>query len=343
MNLQSDKPVIWWLLSGCFLIFLMVVIGGITRLTHSGLSMVEWHLFMGAIPPLNDAEWQNVFEKYQQFPEFKELNYQFTLDDFKSIFFWEYLHRLVGRLIGLVFIIPFIIFLIQKRLNKKLIWESIILFTMGGLQGFLGWFMVKSGLVKDPHVSHFRLALHLIFAFLTFGYTFWVLLDLFFKDTQKEKGNTKGLKRLSLLLFPVVVLQIIYGAFVAGLRAGSVYNTFPKMGEAWIAEGVTALKPWYENFLNGLAGVQFIHRYMAYLILILVGIIFFNGLRMRLSYSQTLGIKALALVVVIQFLLGVLTLIYAVPVTLGIVHQVGAFALFASNIFLIHRLKKHSV
>ena len=157
---RIDRPVIIWLLSGCLLIFVMVVVGGITRLTHSGLSMVEWHLFMGAIPPLNEVDWQIMFDKYKQFPEFKELNYDITLDEFKFIFFWEYIHRLIGRILGIVFIVPFIYFLIKKRLSRRLIIQSSAMFVMGGFQGFLGWYMVKSGLVKDPHVSHFRLAMH---------------------------------------------------------------------------------------------------------------------------------------------------------------------------------------
>ena len=163
--MKYDKGLVRWLMLGCVLIAAMVVIGGITRLTHSGLSMVEWKLIMGSVPPLNEAEWQDTFEKYKQFPEYKIMHNHFTLEDFKSIFMWEYLHRLLGRLIGLVFIFPFIYFLVKKRISKELLPKLILILIWGGFQGFLGWFMVKSGLVDNPNVSHFRLAIHLITAF----------------------------------------------------------------------------------------------------------------------------------------------------------------------------------
>ncbi|MBL4625061.1 MAG: COX15/CtaA family protein [Flavobacteriales bacterium] len=317
----------------------MVVIGGITRLTHSGLSMVEWHLFMGSIPPMNEADWISTFSKYQQFPEFQELNYDFTLEDFKSIFWWEYLHRMIGRLLGIVFIVPFIYFLVKKRLDNKLIKQSAVMFCMGGFQGFLGWFMVKSGLVNDPHVSHFRLAIHLIFAFLTFGYIFWVMLGIFYKE-ERILADYPTIRKLGWVLFPVVILQIIYGAFVAGLRAGTLYNTFPKMGTEWIAEGVTAIIPFYENFISGMAGVQFIHRYVAYIVVVLIITIWWKAIKQPIQYSQQLAARGLLYVVVLQFTLGVFTLLYAVPVLLGVLHQSGAFLLLAANLFLLHRFRR---
>jgi cytochrome c oxidase assembly protein subunit 15 len=338
---KVDKPIVVWLLSGCFLVFLMVVVGGITRLTHSGLSMVEWHLFMGAIPPLSEVDWQAMFAKYQHFPEFKELNYDFGLQEFKSIFMWEYIHRLIGRLVGIVFIIPFIYFLIKKRLTSKLKLQSILMFVMGGLQGFLGWYMVKSGLVKDPHVSHFRLAMHLVTAFLTFGYVFWVALGLIYKNV--ETPNFPGLRRLAWILFPIVLLQIIYGAFVAGLRAGLVYPTFPKMGDNWIAEQVFELTPVWTNFINGLAGVQFIHRYVAYVVVILIITIWWKALKKGLQSDQMFAVRGLLYIVIFQFLLGVFTLLNGVPISLGVMHQVGAFFLLGGNILLIHRLRVPTV
>lgn len=317
----------------------MVVVGGITRLTHSGLSMVEWHLFMGSIPPLNNADWIDTFAKYQQFPEFQELNYDFNLEDFKSIFWWEYIHRMIGRLLGIVFIIPFLYFLIKRKLSNKLIKQSVVMFLMGGFQGFLGWFMVKSGLVSSPHVSHFRLAVHLIFAFLTFGYIFWVLLGIFFEE-EITLADYPVIRKLGWILFPVVIVQIVYGAFVAGLRAGTLYNTFPKMGSEWIAEGVTAVSPFYENFIYGLAGVQFIHRYIAYAVVGLIIAIWWKSIRQPVQYSQQLASRGLLYVVVLQFTLGVLTLLYSVPVLLGVLHQAGAFLLLAANLFLLHRYRR---
>jgi heme a synthase len=336
---KKDTPILIWLLSGCLLIFIMVVVGGITRLTHSGLSMVEWHLFMGSIPPLNETDWLSTFAKYQQFPEFQELNYNFTITDFKSIFWWEYLHRMIGRLLGIVFVVPFIYFLIKKKLDATLIKQSIVMFSMGGFQGFLGWFMVKSGLVNDPYVSHFRLAIHLIFAFLTFGYIFWVMLGILYKE-ERILLDYPVIRKLGWVLFPIVILQIIYGAFVAGLRAGTIYNTFPKMGTEWIAEGVSAITPFYDNFIRGMAGVQFIHRYVAYIVVVLVVVIWWKVIKQPIQYSQQLAARGLLYVVILQFTLGVFTLLYAVPVTLGVLHQAGAFLLLAANLFLLHRFSR---
>ena len=185
--MKNNKWVIIWLLSGCALIFVMIVVGGITRLTDSGLSMVNWNLFMGVIPPLSAEDWQHTFALYQQSPEGKKINYNITLAEFKYIFFWEYLHRMIGRLLGLVFIIPFIYFSFKKMLSKKLIGQSIILLILGAMQGGIGWWMVKSGLVDNPHVSHYRLAIHLTTAFLTCAFTYWIVLPLIF--TKKREGN----------------------------------------------------------------------------------------------------------------------------------------------------------
>ncbi|HJN63500.1 MAG TPA: COX15/CtaA family protein, partial [Flavobacteriales bacterium] len=215
--MKKNKSIIFWLLSGCFLIFTMVVIGGITRLTHSGLSMVNWNLITGTILPLNEVQWQETFELYKTSPEYLKINSHFTLDEFKSIFFWEYLHRLIGRVLGLVFIIPFIYFLIKKKLTQKLKIQSTLLLLMGAMQGAIGWWMVKSGLVDRPDVSHYRLAIHLITAFLTCAYIVWIALPLIFSNN--NAGNSK-LFRLNIGLFILIVIQIIYGAFVAGLDAG---------------------------------------------------------------------------------------------------------------------------
>ena len=340
---NPDKPVITWLLTGCFLIFLMVVIGGITRLTHSGLSIVEWDLLMGTLPPVTSRDWQELFQKYQQSPQYQLVNIHFGLEEFQSIFWWEYIHRLLGRMIGLVFFVPFTYFLIKKKLSRDLVGKLLVIFVLGGLQGFLGWYMVKSGLVKDPHVSHYRLAAHLVTAFISFGFTFWVVLGLIYPPPHKSQiiheQAIGSVKKLTYILSGVVFLQIIYGAFVAGLKAGMVYNTFPKMGSEWMAEGVIAMQPFWKNLLENIAGVQFVHRYLAYIVVIIVGIIWFKARKIGLSDTQKGGINFLGIVVIIQFLLGVFTLLYAVPVTLGVIHQVGAFFLFAAVIYLLHQLQ----
>ena len=223
MNTQQKRITTTWLYSGLFLIALMVIIGGITRLTHSGLSIVEWKLIGGTIPPLNDIQWQETFEKYQQFPEYQKINTEMSLSEFKSIFFWEYLHRLLGRLIGLVFIIPFIIFWNKKWFNFKQKKQLLILLGLGALQGFLGWFMVKSGLVDVPAVSHYRLALHLITAFGLMCYIYWLVLS--FNEVEKKPNN--NINKLSKWFIVALTIQIIYGAFVAGLKAGYL---LPKSG-----------------------------------------------------------------------------------------------------------------
>ncbi len=333
---KENIPVIVWLLSGCLLIFTMVIVGGITRLTGSGLSMVDWKLFAGSIPPVNNQQWVETFELYKQFPEFQKQNYMFTLAEFKSIFFWEYIHRLLGRLIGLVFIIPFIYFLIKKRLSKKLTLQCIVLLFMGASQGAIGWWMVKSGLVNNPDVSHFRLATHLITAFLTFSYTFWVALSLIYPN---KSHQNKTLYKLSFILMIVVIIQIIYGAFVAGLDAGKVYNSWPKMNNDWIAESVYSMTPLWSNFVNGIAGVQFIHRTFAFVVLFLIIYIFYQSRKTPLIQLEKNAINLLLVTVFFQMVLGIITLVLGVPIWLGVIHQLGAFILLASTVFSIFIFK----
>lgn len=334
---SSQKGIIIWLFSGCLLIWAMVVVGGITRLTHSGLSMVNWSFF-GNFPPHTDAQWQSAFTAYKTSPEFKLINSYFTLDDFKSIYWWEYLHRTIGRMIGVVFMLPFLYFLIRKMVDRKLLVKLLGILALGGCQGLLGWYMVKSGLENEPHVSHYRLAAHLITAFITFGFTFWVALDLIYPG-RTNNAQLKSLKRLSYLLFFFLLLQIMYGAFTSGLHAGKFDPTWPKMGNSWIAPEVTSLSPWWKNFIDGIAGVQFIHRYNAYVVVLLVFLIWYKSRKMQLLPTQRNGINVLLGMVSLQFILGVLTLINSVPVVLGVLHQTGAFLLFASTIFVIHQWK----
>ena len=335
--MKENKAVILWLLSGCLLILLMVIIGGVTRLTHSGLSMVNWNLFMGAIPPLNEFQWQETFELYKQSPEFKKINFNYTLSDFKSIFFWEYLHRLIGRFLGLVFIIPFIYFLIKKRLSKKLILQSIVLFCLGALQGAIGWWMVKSGLVERPDVSHYRLAVHLVTAFLTCSFTFWVGLPLII--TKKLKGNPTFLKYTKILFF-LVVIQIIYGAFVAGLNAGIGFNTWPKMNGEWIPQAVYYLEPLWKNFIEAPYGIQFVHRVLALIIVSFVLFIWLKGKRLELENNQRTAVNLLVSLVIFQTILGILTLVLKVPLSLALLHQLGAFFLLMSVVYSLFIFKK---
>jgi cytochrome c oxidase assembly protein subunit 15 len=332
---KTNKPIVVWLFTGCLLIFIMVAIGGLTRLTHSGLSMVEWNLF-GSTAPSSEGDWQVLFDKYKQYPEYQQVNFNFSLSEFKSIFYWEYSHRMFGRMIGMVFIVPLLWFLIRKRVSKELMPKLILLLFLGGFQGGLGWYMVKSGLVKDPDVSHYRLAMHLVTAFITFAYTFWVALDLIYP--KKIKADSR-IKKMMWILLPVVLIQIIWGAYVAGLNAGMVYNTWPKMGDVWIAEGVTAMSPWWSNFIEGIAGVQFFHRYLAYGVVAIVLVAFFRGRKTEMEFTQRRALNVLVLAVSCQFVLGVFTLLLQVPITLGLLHQLGAFVLLGSSIFALHRFR----
>ncbi len=340
MNDTSRKRIIIWLLCGCFLVFAMVVIGGITRLTGSGLSITEWNVIMGAVPPLNDHEWNDAFVKYQQTPQFHKLNYDFTLSEFKEIFFWEYLHRLIGRLIGIVFLLPFLYFYFTKQLDKAMIGKSIMLFLLGGLQGFLGWFMVKSGLTERTSVSHYRLAIHLVAAFITFAFTLWFALELIYRDEKRNPVLEKKHLPILRVLFVIVIMQIIYGAFVAGLHAGKFANTFPMMDDEWVPSGIASDGPWWKNLFENPVTIQFIHRVMAILVLLLIGWFWTTSDRKMMTPSQRRGINFLLIAVAVQFLLGVFTLLSKVEILLASFHQVGAFMLFSSVIFLLFQFRR---
>lgn len=337
--MKDNKKVIYWLLTGCVLIFIMVIVGGITRLTHSGLSISNYKLISGTIPPTNALQWNEAFDLYKQYPEYQKLNYNMTLDEFKDIYFWEWIHRVIGRFIGLVFVIPFVYFLLRKQLTKPTIKKCVILLAMGGFQGFLGWYMVKSGLVDRPDVSHYRLAMHLTTAFLTFAYTFWVALDLIFPSKKQINTRFRNLIRMGLV---ILIIQIIWGAFVAGLDAGWIHNHWPLMndGELIHQSVTTEQETLGRNFIEGKSGVQFIHRYLAYIVVGMIGFIWLKARKNKTTTLQQKGINLLLILVGVQFVLGVLTLVFFVPVWLGVLHQVTAFFLLATMTFTLHRYSK---
>ena len=336
---RDNKKVIYWLFTGCVLIFIMVVVGGITRLTHSGLSIPDYKLISGTITPINDQQWEEAFDIYKQYPEYQKLNSNITLTEFKCIFFWEWLHRVIGRVLGLVFIIPFLYFLITRQLDKPTIKKTIILLILGGFQGFLGWYMVKSGLVDRPDVSHYRLAAHLTTAFVTFAFTLWIALDLIFPIKKTINKTYRNLIRIGLA---ILFIQIIYGAFVAGLDAGFIHNHWPMMSEGkFMHETVLIEKtPVYKNFIEGRSGVQFIHRILAFFVVISVVIIYIKGKKIAISNYQLNGLNSLLILVGVQSLLGVLAILLQVPLWLGIAHQIGAFLLLSSMTFTLHRFSK---
>jgi cytochrome c oxidase assembly protein subunit 15 len=338
---KENKSVIIWLLSGCVLVFIMVVVGGITRLTNSGLSMTDWHLVTDTFPPLTEAKWQETFEQYKQFPEYQKINIHndFSLSDYKFIYFWEWFHRFIGRVIGLVFIIPLLYFLIKKKIDKATLRKCYILLGMGALQGFFGWFMVKSGLVDNPDVSHFRLSLHLTFAFLTFAYTLWVALDLIYPERKEALLPLQKRARMAMVF---LLIQIVYGGFVAGLNAGLIHNHWPLMSDGqWLHDSVLLEKDsWMLRLTEGKSGVQFVHRTLAYVVVAMMALLYFKAQKFTLSTQQKQGLNTLVLVVLLQFTLGVLTLLYGVPLWLGLIHQVVAFFLLATMTFTLHRLSK---
>jgi cytochrome c oxidase assembly protein subunit 15 len=335
----KHRPVLIWLLLGAVLIAAMVVIGGITRLTHSGLSMVDWDPIMGSIPPTNEAEWKDAFEQYKQFPEYQKKNYDMKLEGFKSIYFWEYLHRMWGRMMGLVFIIPFGIFIVQGRIRGELLKQCLLILLGGALVAGLGWFMVLSGLKDRPDVSHYRLAIHLVAAFSLFAYVLWTAFDLRWPSQGDPPQDRKGTINWGRAFLVLLMLQVVYGAFVAGMGAGTFFNTWPRMGNAWFPEAVSSLEPLWRNFFEGKAGVQFVHRSLA-ILLFLMGV----GILSRLFSGPTPGPLQRAgflfgASLLLQFLLGIFTLILEVPIVLAVLHQVGALLLLATNLYLLHRAK----
>jgi cytochrome c oxidase assembly protein subunit 15 len=338
---NKNKSVIIWLLSGCLLLFVMVVVGGITRLTNSGLSMTDWHLVTDTFPPLSEEKWSQAFEEYKKFPEYQKINIHndFTISDYKFIYFWEWFHRLIGRIIGLVFIIPFIYFLIRKRLSSETLKKCFVLLGMGAFQGFLGWFMVRSGLIDNPDVSHYRLALHLTFAFITFAYTLWVALDLIYPN---KKEIILPLRKIARIALVFLLMQIIYGGFVAGLNAGLIHNHWPMMSDGqFLHESVILEKnTWFQRLTEGKSGVQFVHRTLAYFVVGIILTLFFQSKKYTLTLQQKTGINALLIIVFIQFSLGVFTLLYSVPLWLGLTHQIMAFFLLTAMTYTLHRLSK---
>jgi cytochrome c oxidase assembly protein subunit 15 len=319
--LHSARAVRLWLAVVIAMVFSMVVVGGITRLTGSGLSMVEWEPIMGVVPPLSDADWTAAFEAYKQYPQYRLTHPDMDLAGFQGIFFWEYVHRVLGRTIGLVFAVPFFWFLARGALARPLALRLGVALFLGGLQGFVGWLMVKSGLVDEPRVSHFRLAAHLGLALTIIAYLGWVLLSLRPRGSTAPVGHA-GIPRPLLRLLTVLVgVQIIYGAFVAGLRAGWGYNTFPRMGDRWIAEAVMAMDPWWVNLLEDHATVQFLHRVLGTLLVVAVGALWLRYRNSARDRVQRHGLDVLFGLLLAQYALGVYTLVNVVPLVPAVMHQ----------------------
>ena len=339
-DMKSRRSIAIWLLVCCVTIYAMVVLGGVTRLTGSGLSMVKWEPVIGVLPPLSQTEWEKVYLLYQQYPEFKLKNSHMDLEAFKGIFWLEYAHRVLGRLIGVIFLLPLIYFLVRKKIDRSFFPKLTLMFLLGGLQGLLGWYMVKSGLSQDPHVSQYRLTAHLGFAFLIYAYIFWIALDLLsLADKKRAIDDNPGLRKFSFLVTGLISITVLSGGFVAGLKAGLAYNTFPLMDGQWIPEGLFTLDPGWANFFENVTTVQFDHRLLATLLFILIPIYWYIALRRNSNPGIRLGLHLLLFTLIVQIALGISTLLFYVPVALAATHQGVALALFTLALFLSHELR----
>jgi len=336
----SDKKYISrWYLSGALLVFLILIVGGITRLTGSGLSMTDWKPIMGSIPPISEAQWMDAFEQYKQFPEYQERNAGMSLAEFQYIFFWEYLHRMLGRLLGIVFLVPFVVFAVRRSFNRRQFGRAVLLLSLGLGQGLMGWYMVQSGLVDIPAVSHFRLAAHLVLAFVIFGCCVWFAMDLSSRSRKGAKGSYE--LRLWLNVFLVLlIMQVIWGAFTAGLHAGHIYNSFPKMYQFWFPPEMLLLEPVILNFFENMTTVQWTHRVLATLLGVMVIAMWGRTLWMGTSDYIKKWMLALFGTVLLQYAIGVFTLMYHVPVWLGVTHQAVAMVLFGVALGARHSTSK---
>ncbi len=321
----APPAIVAWLWLCCLLVFAMVVLGGAVRLTGSGLSMVDWQPLRGIIPPLDEAHWQQAFARYRQFPEFQQVNPDMTLAGFRFIFWMEYAHRLLGRVLGLVFLLPFLFFLWRRMVPSAAVGRLWILFLLGGLQGLLGWYMVQSGLVDDPRVSHYRLAMHFMLAVLLYAYLLRVVVGL---RPQWHAAHDKQVTatRIGLIALAALLVVMTSGALVAGTQAGYGYNTWPKMGGQWLPPQLLVMRPWWLNFVENTVAIQFTHRWLAMLALVaVVGFaagLLYTAERRRAFLPFLLLVAAFA-----QVALGITTLLLQIPPALGVAHQAGALVL----------------
>ena len=322
MTDRDRRRVAGWLFLCAALVFAIVLVGGVTRLTRSGLSIVEWQPLIGVVPPLSQADWEALFAKYRETPEFRLVNFGMTLEGFKRIFWWEYLHRLIARGIGLVFLLPYLYFLLRRRLDKPLAWKLGGIFLLGIAQGAMGWIMVQSGLVDDPKVNPVRLSLHLGIALAIFAAELWLALEL-------VSARKLPLGKLEAALPLVVFLMALSGGMVAGLRAGSAYQTFPLMNGHLVPPEVLVLEPWWRNFLYNMATVQLVHRSFFWVLLLLIPLAWWRS-------RHTLAGNALLGAFILQAALGIATLLMGVPVGLGATHQGGAVLLLAAALWSAH-------
>jgi cytochrome c oxidase assembly protein subunit 15 len=331
------RAVKWWLFAVAVLIAIMVLVGGVTRLTESGLSIVEWKPVTGALPPLTEAQWAQAFEGYKAIPQYRELNAGMSLAEFKTIFWWEWSHRLLGRVIGAVYLLPFLFFLWRGALNGELKRRLWMIFGLGALQGAVGWWMVASGLSQRVEVSQYRLATHLVLALLIFAAIVWTLRRL--TDRPLPTAPSR-LKITGVLLLLLTFVQLYFGALVAGLRAGRVYNTWPDIDGAFIPSAARLWfeEPWWRNLFDNTLTVQFEHRMTAYALLVLAILHAADAVRSRAGTAVIGGAWWLAAAIGLQATLGILTLLHQVPIDLALTHQAVAIVVLTLAVLQTERL-----
>ncbi|MEO5345617.1 MAG: COX15/CtaA family protein [Magnetococcus sp. YQC-9] len=335
MTNQDRRQVGIWLFICCALVYAMLALGGITRLTGSGLSMVEWQPLIGTLPPMDQNAWQELFAKYQLTPEFKHINHDMDLNGFKGIFWLEYFHRLLGRSVGLVFFLPFAWFYWRKKLDRPTMIRLGLIFLVGGLQGVMGWLMVKSGLINDPHVSPYRLTAHLGLAFIVYGWMLWTGLELFIGVEGLPTGRPpQWLKSASLTILVLISVTILSGGFVAGAKAGYGYNTFPLMHGQWFPDAYFELQPAWLNLFENPAAIQWDHRLLATITFFAVLGYGMLGVRSGAPARIHTSYYYLMMAMVLQVALGIATLLLHVPISLAWMHQVWSMALFSIAMFI---------
>ena len=362
---SADRAIGWWLLICCAMIFLMVVIGGVTRLTESGLSITQWKPIEGVLPPLSQAQWQEEFAHYQAIPQYQAIHAEMTLEQFKHIYFWEYIHRLWGRIIGFAFLLPFLWFLVRGQISRRLVLPLVGLFVLGGLQGALGWWMVESGLEARIEVSQYRLAAHLAMAVVIYLAMLWVALGLLFPSSSPQPSSSPPRKRGSIaagpdsrfrrndgverhgaliasaiLILALIFITLVAGSFVAGTRAGYLDNTFPLMEGQFVPPDYWHLTPYWRNWFENLTSVQFDHRVLAETSLAAVALLFLGSFRATLTKAQRGAIHALFFFACLQVALGITTLLTVVWLPVAVTHQAGALCLLSVALVVCHTLRQ---